>query len=163
MLLRALLLRRVKETSSGGNCRINGRPLPDVEQNSKGRSKETANSCPYWGGRDTTGVMLEAASPWVGEEKGWGLGDPPHHPLLPTSLQVLAGWSWRRGAGAGGDSRPLHPCCGAGMMRAGAFRGRGAAARMSEHFFRQGKWGGTGGSRHLKCQGLKGVTINICN
>lgn len=103
-----------------------------------------------WGTHNTAQKLQ---SPFLGRGgSGEGLGHRRQHPplaphLQPSAVPGVLGWG---ASGAGGGVSPVvtsRAVAGGGLgagVRAGVFRGRGAAARMPGRFFLQGKWGGRG-------------------
>lgn len=157
-LLKASLLRRVRETSFGGTgekCRTNagpGRPLPCLMWRKTPRGVQRKHLITACGVGDTQ-HSTEAAEPFFGEggeRRGAGAppAAPPPRPPSPTKRRAGGPgmgclWGW------GGVSPVVtsRAVAGGGLgagVRAGVFRGRGVAARMPGRFFLQGKWGGRG-------------------
>lgn len=165
-LLKASLLRRVKGTrffgGKGGKCRTNagsGRPLPDVEENSQGHSKKTANYCSYGGRR---GARHDWGG-WKLQTPLWGGGERREAGGLDTAGSIPCSTEHRAGGpgmGLGGGSPVVYSRGPAGRggggedARRGFPRARSCSAD-ARALLPSGQMGrARGGSRHPKCQGF---------
>lgn len=131
-LLKASLLRRVRETSFGGTgekCRTNagpGRPLPCLMWRKTPRGVQRKHLITACGVGDTQ-HSTEAAEPFFGEggeRRGAGAppAAPPPHPPSPTKRRAGGPgmgclWGW-----GGGVSSRDQSCCGRGWAGSGGAR-----------------------------------------